>query len=103
MAAGPISERNQGEWEERAQNGPSGAGRLRGVPAVFPRGRELGHPGGRETGRRACWGRGGRVQAQALEVRFSVQSSAFPPPHPPKKFQKENLQQNSKFDLKSIL
>lgn len=46
--------------------GPAGLGGSERCQQCFHVGGRLGHPGGRETGRRACWGRGGRVQAQAL-------------------------------------
>lgn len=40
MAAGPISERNQGNWGRRAQDGPRGAGVGRSVPEAPPPGWE---------------------------------------------------------------
>ena len=41
MAAGPISERNQGNWRGQTQNGLWGFGGPRLGPAVFPLGREI--------------------------------------------------------------
>lgn len=109
MAAGPISERNQGDWRGPAGNGPRGAGRPRLGPAVFPRGWEIGSP--RRAGDRplCLLGAGSRVQTEACRcdalsnsfcLLFKKKQKQTSKQKPETKQFTENLQQNLQLDLR---
>lgn len=97
MAAGPISERNQGDWGERARNGLRG--REAGPwPPVLTSGPDTGLPRGRETGPvPAGGGAGAGFGPRPVGAMLSVPNLL------PSRWQescKENLQQNSKLGVR---
>lgn len=100
MAAGPISERNQGNWRGQTQNGLWGFGGPRLGPAVFPLGREI-LPFRRARDWSRCLMGTGWTRLRPVVVMLCP-ILCCPPTQKKKKKKKSyrvNLHRNSKLDL----